>query len=253
MRKRTILAAIVASGLALVLTVAVWFLAAPRERGTPRPMMPTAAPLPPRNPDSSTPGVSGLAATTWIRDVASATGIPRRALRAYAGVALAVAVQNPGCGLAWNTLAGIGYVESRNGEIFGATIAADGTVSPPIYGVTLDGAGFAAIPDTDGGAIDGDAKWDRAVGPMQLLPEAWRNWAGDASGDSVSDVNNIDDAAWAAAGYLCRAGADLSKPAGWRKAVLAYNASTLYLDDVIAAANRYATAASIVRGERVSP
>jgi len=57
----------------------------------------------------------------------------------------------------------------------------------------------------------------------------------------VRDSFDIDDAALAAARYLCAAGGDLSTGAGWTAAVFAYNASDSYVIAVRTAADRYAT------------
>ena len=207
---------------------------------SPRATVATLAPLPEANPADPGPGVVNAASPDWIARVAAATSIPATALKAYAGVTLQVAAANPRCELSWNTLAGIGWVESRHGLIHGTTLAADGTLSPPLYGVALDGNGFAHIPDSDAGAIDGDTKGDRAVGPMQFLPDSWRNWHTDANGDGVEDPQNIFDATMAAAHYLCRAAGTLGTHDGWQVGVLSYNSSHQYLDDVMDAANRYA-------------
>ena len=61
----------------------------------------------------------------------------------------------------------------------------------------------AAIPDTDNGRWDGDKVWDRAVGPMQFIPATWQGAGRDGDGDGVANPNDIDDAALAAADYLC--------------------------------------------------
>lgn len=175
--------------------------------------------------------------------VAAESGIPVRALAAYAGAALAKHAERPDCALGWNTLAAIGWVESRHGSHGGASIADDGTVSPPIIGVALDGGGTALIADTDGGALDGDPEFDRAVGPMQFIPGSWANWVIDASGDGVADPHNIDDAALAAANYLCRAVPTLGDEQSWRAGIAAYNAEGIYLDAVATAAAEYAAAA----------
>jgi membrane-bound lytic murein transglycosylase B len=78
---------------------------------------------------------------------------------------------------------------------------------------------------------------------MQLIPQAWRNWHVDAGGDGVEDPQNIDDAVTAAANYLCRASADMSRAEGWRAGIAAYNASGVYRQTVADAANRYAASA----------
>ncbi|MES2170845.1 MAG: lytic murein transglycosylase [Actinomycetota bacterium] len=188
-------------------------------------------------------GVAGQADAGWIASVAKKTGIPPRALEAYAGVAIVNPQVQPSCGIGWNLLAAIGEVESRHGTIFGGKITSNGDAVPSFYGVTLDGGSTAHIPDSDGGAIDGDPTGDRAVGPMQLIPEAWRNWHVDGNGDGVENPQNIDDATMAAAHYLCRAGGNLSTESGWRTAVLAYNSSDAYVDEVARYAASYGAAA----------
>jgi membrane-bound lytic murein transglycosylase B len=190
-------------------------------------------------------GVETLADQAWVARVAARTGIPARALDAYAGVAITIENSGTGCDIGWNTLAAIGQVESHHGAIFNGTIDANGTVSPPIFGIPLDGGSVANIPDSDKGAIDGDSSIDRAVGPMQLIPDSWRNWHVDANADGVQDPQNIDDATLAAAHYLCRAGGQkLGEEAGWRQAVLAYNSSDQYLRDIIRYATTYLRASS---------
>ncbi|MHC5794984.1 lytic transglycosylase domain-containing protein [Lacisediminihabitans sp. FW035] len=198
----------------------------------------TSAPVTPATTPAG-PALSALADPAWVTATARKTGIPPRALAAYAGVA--ISFESRTCGIGWNTLAGIGEIESRHGTIFGGTIAPDGKATPAIFGVPLSGGAVANIPDSDKGAIDGDATIDRAVGPMQLIPEAWRNWHADGNADGVQDPQNIDDATLAAAGYLCRAGDKaLDTESGWRQAVLAYNGSQQYLDDVIRYSTGYA-------------
>lgn len=198
---------------------------------TAAPVTPAAAPV--------GPALSALADPAWVAATSKKTGIPPRALAAYAGVA--ISFESRTCGIGWNTLAGIGEIESRHGTIFGGTIAADGDATPPIFGVPLTGGAVANIPDSDNGAIDGDATIDRAVGPMQIIPQTWRNWHADGNADGVQNPQNIDDATLAAAGYLCRAGGKaLNTESGWRAAVLAYNGSQQYLDDVIRYSTGYA-------------
>lgn len=189
-----------------------------------------------------TGGVAGRVDAQWAALVADATGIPERAVLAYAGAALVKATAMPECGLSWATLAAIGGAESDHGRHGGAAIGTDGTVSPPILGVALDGGETARIPDSDGGEIDGDTEFDRAVGPMQLLPQTWRNWHVDGNGDGVEDPHHIDDAVLAAANYLCRASIALDTESGWRAAVAAYNSAPSYLDRVATLGVQYAEA-----------
>lgn len=178
----------------------------------------------------------------WIQEVAAATDIPERALTAYAVATLAIEDDYPGCGIGWNTLAAIGSVESYHGAIHGSSLGDDGVATPSIFGPALDGGQFKGIPDSDGGTLDGDTQWDRAVGPMQFIPQTWQVYGRDANGDGISDPQNIDDAALSAAAYLCAAGGDLTSNDNWIAAIHAYNQSIEYNHAVVDAANRYATA-----------
>lgn len=177
----------------------------------------------------------------WLARISTATGIPPRALQAYAGAQLTLATQQPSCGLGWTTVAAIGAIESDHGRHGGAVLGEDGRSRPAIVGAALDGDGVAAIADTDAGRWDGDTTWDRAVGPMQFIPGTWARWGADGDGDGIADPNQIDDAALATARYLCDS-AVMTDAAGWRAAVFAYNHLDVYVDDVAAVANRYAAA-----------
>ena len=177
----------------------------------------------------------------WAAERVPALGIPVTALEAYAYAARVAEVENPNCHLAWTTLAGIGMVESHHGTYRGARIAPNGDVTPPIRGVRLDGSmDNLQIADTDGGKLDGDPILDRAMGPMQFIPETWRLYGVDANNDGVVSPDNIDDAALSAAGYLCWRGKDLATPRGWMDALRAYNLSDQYARTVRDWATAYA-------------
>lgn len=132
-------------------------------------------------------------------------------LAAYRRAEQAVGASDPRCGLRWQLLAAIGKVES--GQARGGQVDAAGTTLRPILGPVLDGNGFANISDTDGGAYDGDARYDRAVGPMQFIPSTWAAWGQDGNGDGKRDPGNVYDAALAAGRYLC---SRHPRPAGGR-------------------------------------
>jgi len=227
--------------LALVAFLALTPLVAPRDGvdSLPAPTwaQPAAAPVAAAVP--AVPGVAGLVDADWLAQTAASTEIPERALAAYAGVALAKAIEMPSCGLSWNTLAAIGFAESRHGTHDGSAIGPDGTATPPIYGIALDGATTDHIPDSDEGAVDGDAEYDRAVGPMQLIPQTWRNWHVDANADGVEDPQNVDDATMASANYLCRASGDMASESGWHAGIAAYNSDPDYAVTIAAAGSRY--------------
>jgi hypothetical protein len=188
-------------------------------------------------------GVDPLVA--WTERVSASTGVPARALMAYGNAELVLRSISPKCRLSWSTLAGIGRIESNHGRYGGATLTADGRPSTPIVGVPLDGsAGVRHIQDSDRGAYDGDPELDRAVGPMQFIPSTWHKWASDGNGDGRGDPQQIDDAALAAARYLCAGGRDMGAAQGWWAGVLSYNNSTIYGQKVFGLADGYARQAA---------
>lgn len=135
------------------------------------------------------------------------------------------------CRLRAADLAAIGQIES--GSLGGRQLVGHRVV-PAVFGPLLDGGPFAVVRDTDGGRYDGSAQFDRAVGPMQFLPGTWA-WAGrDGDGDGIRDPQNVFDASFAAAAYLCRAGRDLSQPAELRAAFWSYNQSSDYVSAALA-------------------
>jgi hypothetical protein len=213
-------------------------------------MMPVGAPLPPYDPSLTDESVRTVPLVTvvdeeWVADTAEKTGIPARVLAAYAGGAVRLALTWPECGLTWNTLAGIGWVESHHGELFGDYIDDDGFMSVPIYGIPLVGNGTMNIPDFDDGNFDGSAEYDRAVGPMQIIPQTWAAWNVDGNGDGNPQGQQIDDAVVSAANYLCFSSDDMNTPEGWRQGLWGYNQLDSYADDVRDMANEYAASIGI--------
>jgi membrane-bound lytic murein transglycosylase B len=186
-------------------------------------------------------GTYQQADATWVAATADAAGIPPRALAAYASAAATLAVEQPDCQIGWSTLAGIGHIESGHASHGGVELLEDGYTDDPIRGPALDGGDFQAIGDSDNGRWDGDDQWDRAVGPLQFIPQTWATWGADGNGDGQADPNQIDDAALAAARYLCHSG-DLTTSQSWQDAIFTYNHDTAYVADVAAAASQYAVA-----------
>ncbi|APZ32653.1 LpqU family protein [Corynebacterium pseudotuberculosis] len=195
--------------------------------------------------DIHAPGRTSDKTAFWADPIAADTSISSAAIRAYGNAELIAAESWPSCHLSWGTLAGLGYVETRHGTYSGhlfesREIDSNGFVLPPIIGVPLDGSsGLAKVLDTDNGVLDGDTVYDRAVGPMQFIPETWKKYGRDANGDGIADPNQIDDAALTAANMLCD-GRDLATKEGWTSALHAYNMSNDYLVKVRNAAASYA-------------
>jgi membrane-bound lytic murein transglycosylase B len=175
----------------------------------------------------------------WASTTARRSGVPEVAVVSYARASLMVPRS---CGLGWTTLAGIGWVESQHGTIGGRTLDRDGRSSTAILGPALDGVGgFAAIHATRRSTPwHGDPSWDHAIGPLQFIPSTWETWASDGDGDGRRDPHDLDDAAYAAARYLCAGGGDLTTAVGWTAAVFSYNHARACVDAVHAAAVAYA-------------
>ncbi|MDO9379309.1 MAG: lytic murein transglycosylase [Nocardioidaceae bacterium] len=190
--------------------------------------------------DTTPDGPGGANPVTQLGAVSDAD-IPVAALAAYRRAATVLASSDAACRLPWSLVAAIGKVESHHGRFGGNTLGADGVSRPGVRGIALDGTNDTArILDTDGGALDGDTAYDRAVGPLQFIPSTWASVAVDGDGDGVKNPQDIDDAAVSAGVYLCAGGADLSTPGGARSAVLRYNQSDAYATLVLAISTRYA-------------
>ncbi|MFO6453351.1 MULTISPECIES: lytic transglycosylase domain-containing protein [unclassified Aeromicrobium] len=177
----------------------------------------------------------------WVTRTAADRQIPVRAMQAYARTEISQREAAPDCNLRWNTLAGVGSVESAHGTLGGAGLDAAGVPSKRIIGPPLNGEnGTRAIKATkESTALHGDEEWDRAVGPFQFLTSSWELYGADADGDGRADPHDIDDAALGAANHLCDRERDLAGE-GWVPAVFAYNNSMAYVKKVRGIADSYA-------------
>ncbi len=176
------------------------------------------------------------------REVAteSASGIPAAALGAYQRAETVINAADRSCHLSWQLVAAIGRVESDHGRVNGNTLDDDGLATPGIYGIALNGKnGTQAIRDTDAGQYDSDARWDRAVGPMQFIPSTWSVVGVDGDNDGKRNPQDVDDAALASAVYLCSGKDDLATVPGLRASVYRYNHSNEYVDLVLSFMEAY--------------
>jgi hypothetical protein len=131
--------------------------------------------------------------------------------------------------ITWPILAGIGKVESDHGRHNGATLLPNGHSTPPILGPELDGTGTGGnttpLPVGQWHHQWGlSATWQQALGPMQFLPGTFAHYAPSPE----ATPHNIHHAAQAAANLLCD-----HNPNKIETAVLAYNHSTDYVDQVL--------------------
>ncbi|MEV0245250.1 lytic murein transglycosylase [Nocardia sp. NPDC050712] len=168
-------------------------------------------------------------------------GIPGVAIAAYQTAEETLHAENPTCNMSWSMLAGIGRVESTHA--FGGKADNQGNPLSPVYGPVLDGSlyGNNVIHDSDGGELDGLGGYDRAIGPMQFLPETWKKFAADGNNDGIADPQNLYDAALTAGKYLCSGGLNMRDVGQQTRAILRYNNSMAYVANVMAWANSYNT------------
>jgi membrane-bound lytic murein transglycosylase B len=179
------------------------------------------------------PGVPRGTANAVV-DGASASGIPSAAVSAYQRAAQIINAADKGCHVPWELIAAIGRVESDHGRYGGNVLTAEGVSKPGIYGIALNGKnGTQAIQDTDGGVLDKDTVYDRAVGAMQFIPGTWSVVKVDADGDGKRNPQDIDDSSLATAVYLCSGNDDLGTRKGQEAGVFRYNHSKSYVDLVL--------------------
>ena len=191
-------------------------------------------------------GIGAVAAYALGRaDLPMLTGrIPSTAYDAYRAASLAASDVTEACVVDWTIIAGIAQVESKHGQIDrDHQLAADGDVVPRIRGRALDGTGGTqTIRDTDDGELDGDPTWDRAMGPLQFIPTTWSELGRDGNGDGEADPDNLFDASMTAVAHLClREPGDYTQRHELRRALVAYNASGRYAEDVLGWVERYRT------------
>jgi len=184
-------------------------------------------------PGAIAPAVPDGAADATVAG-ASTSGIPSVALSAYQRAAQIIDAADTTCNVPWELIAAIGRVESNHGQYAGNTLDSDGVSKPGVFGPTLDGKnGTQAIMDTDGGQLDDDPVYDRAVGPMQFIPSTWSSVKVDADGDGRRNPQDIDDASLASGVYLCSGDDNLATRAGQEASVFRYNHSRAYVDLVL--------------------
>lgn len=190
---------------------------------------------------TSTGAVNPQAGVVGALSTLSTNGIPSAALYAYHHAETLLADADPECRLPWNLVAAIGRVESNHGRLQGNSLTAEGVTTPGLIGTALDGSkGSKKVADTDKGVLDEDTKFDRPIGPFQILPTIWKTTAIDSDNDGKENPQDIDDAATTAGVFLCSGPGDLSTGTGARSAVQRYNSTASYVDLVMKISSSYA-------------
>jgi hypothetical protein len=119
-----------------------------------------------------------------------------------------MATADPGCGLSWNLLAGIGRLESTRAN-------------------------------TEPSAVQ--AVSARTPAPKKVPSASWLRFAADGDGDGRSDPRNPFDATLATAKHLCSSGMNFRNQAQALTALMRYNDSMPFAQNVLGWAAAYAT------------
>ncbi|MEZ0578448.1 hypothetical protein [Nocardioides sp. MH1] len=165
--------------------------------------------------------------------------IPTVALAAYQRAESVLNGADKSCHLDWTLVAAVGQVVSKHGAKDGGTFRDDGTLRPHLRGDPITDDAGKKLPDSDAGKVDGDKRWDRPVGPMQLAPPTWAVIGVDADGDGRRNPGDIDDASLAVAVLLCSGEEDLQKRADRMAAVGRINDDKSFVETVLAVDRAY--------------
>lgn len=162
--------------------------------------------------------------------------LPIVTVDSYVRAAATMDDQPPECAIDWASIGAVSRVESQHGTYLGRSVLASGDLDRPLLGLLLNGSGVATVRDTDGGALDGNGEFDRALGPMQFLPRTWRVFEVDGDSDGDTDPQSMYDATATAAAYLCNLG-QTKRTADFGARLLGYNASSAYVTKVLSSAS----------------
>jgi len=190
-----------AFGIAVLTPVLLAGAVAATPQGTPA-AVPAAAPAP-----TPAPARPVAAAPKPLTALPAGLRIPAKAMSAYRAAERTMADAAPDCGISWNLLAGIGRIEP-------APNSGDATAVRAIYARTPGGKAPSAT---------------------------WSRFASDGDGDGKSDPMNPFDATLATARHLCSSGLDLRNPSQVLTALLRYNNSLAFAENVLGWAAAYAT------------
>lgn len=175
--------------------------AAPDRPAAPAPIAEASAPVP--APAPARPAATRIQLTPPNDGLR----IPATALSAYHKAEQTMAGADPDCGLSWNLLAGIGRIESS-----------------PASGAT-------AIRTVQ----------TRTTGPTKMPSASWSRFAADGDGDGKRDPRNPFDAALATARNLCSSGMNFRNQSQALTALLRYNNSMAFAQNVMGWAAAYAS------------
>lgn len=165
--------------------------------------------------------------------------VPIAALGAYQRAAAVLEGADKTCHLNWSLVAAVGQVVSGHGTTGDSSLDRTGVMRPKYAGKALRGSTGKRVPDSDAGRLDGDDRFDRPVGPLQLSPATWAVVGVDSDGDGKRNPHDVDDAALAVAVLLCSGTEDLRRRPGRVEAVQRINDDPSFIETVLAVDRAY--------------
>jgi hypothetical protein len=204
---------------------------------------------------------SGEVAYALVGGALTLADIPTAALAAYQRAAAVINLADTRCHLDWELVAALGKVLTDHGREGGSELDDEGVSRPAVLGQRLSGRhGTTRVSDTDAGLFDRDTRFDRAVGPLLLLPAVWSVVNVDADADGRRNPQDVDDAALSAAVLLCAGPGDFRNASHVRSEIRRYHSGAGYTKSVLGVRAAYrdaqpvSTAVSVLaREEGVSP
>lgn len=154
--------------------------------------------------------------------------IPELVLYAYRAAEMQLAVDEPECALPWHLLAAIGRISSQHADSRRTDVV--GTLATP-----------RVAPGTG------------RLGPMQLPPAVWAQFAGDGNADGAADPQNVFDSTLAAGRWLCSDGARLAEPEARARAAALFDPSPGFVSNVQAWSAAYEKGAAVAPTVVVPP
>ena len=174
-----------------------------------------------------------------VADSVRLDAISDTAVAAYQRAAAVLGSADKQCNLRWTLVAAVGQVVSGHGTTGDSKLGKQGVVKPQLAGDPLRGRDGKRVPDSDAGRLDGDGRFDRPVGPMQLSPATWAVVGVDSDGDGRRNPNDIDDAALAVSVLLCSGKDDMRRRGGRIEAIRRVNDGKRFVESVLDVARTY--------------
>jgi hypothetical protein len=167
--------------------------------------------------------------------------LPGAAFSAYRRASSTLNESDPNCAVPAALLVGIGRIMSNHGRAAGSQLQTGGLTSDRLIGLT-----GTPSADTDGGRVDLSPVTDSRVGPLQVLPVQWLEFAP----PEVIEISPewIYSSAIVAGRVLCSASSDLNSNEGIHRALNAFTKNASLTEAILGSARQIARTTDIGLG-----